>query len=263
MSTLNPLRYRAFASMALRGPLQENPFFVLQYGFAIVETLLLLALWRAAYGGHRVVGGLTLPQVLTYTLMAHVLSAQLRPDTEFAGDMWEGRVAVRFLRPVSVFGQYVAETLGRWLFRVVLFAAPVLALATVLGVDPRPRGSVPAFVVSLGCSIVLGFAVDLCIAALMIWFEHDYWSVQMLSNAVVAFASGFLVPLALLPFGVGRVLEWLPFASMVSAPLRIYVGAGGDPWPLVARQAAWAVVAWPVAAGLWRMLRQRMVLYGG
>ncbi|MBI1930548.1 hypothetical protein HYR99_40670, partial [Candidatus Poribacteria bacterium] len=58
------------------------------------------------------------------------------------------------------------------------------------------------------------------------------------------------------------VFAWLPFASMASAPLHIYTGTG-DAFRLIAVQAGWSVILWPVASWLWRFQRERLVSHGG
>jgi ABC-type uncharacterized transport system permease subunit len=74
--------------------------------------------------------------------------------------------------------------------------------------------------------------------------------------------SGAVVPLALLPWGLGGALEWLPFASVAWAPLAIYTGMG-DATRLIALQAFWALALWPLAGWLWRANREKVVGYGG
>ena len=74
--------------------------------------------------------------------------------------------------------------------------------------------------------------------------------------------SGAVMPLALLPWGLGDVLAWLPFAAIAWAPLAIYTGIG-DPPRLMALQVGWAFVLWPLAGWLWRANREKVVGYGG
>ena len=64
---------------------------------------------------------------------------------------------------------------------------------------------------------------------------------------------GYAAMLALMPWGIGDVLGYLPFASMASAPLRIYTGTG-DPALLLGLQAFWLAVRYLVTAGLARRL---------
>ena len=96
----------------------------------------------------------------------------------------------------------------------------------------------------------------------MVYFENSVYAMQQMRNAVSTLLSGSLIPLALFPWDLGQYLQWLPFASLASAPLRIYTGTG-DPLRLVALQAAWCVALWPVAHGLWWHTRERLVSHGG
>jgi ABC-2 type transport system permease protein len=121
---------------------------------------------------------------------------------------------------------------------LVCFSIPLLLLAPLLGVDPRAvdPGAGGLLLVSLGLAVAVGLALE--------------------------FLSGALVPLALLPWGLGEVFAWLPFAATASAPLRIYTGTG-DALPLLAMQAGWAVALWPLANWLWRANREKLAFHGG
>ena len=81
-------------------------------------------------------------------------------------------------------------------------------------------------------------------------------------RAVGGLLSGAIIPFTLMPWNLGRVLEWTPFAALASAPLQIYIGRG-EPIRLLAMQAFWAVVLWPVATRTWSAMREKMVSYGG
>ena len=81
-------------------------------------------------------------------------------------------------------------------------------------------------------------------------------------EAVYELLSGAAIPFALMPAPVARALSLLPFGSLASAPLTIYVGAA-DPLPTLALQAAWNAALWPAALYVFRRSRERMVSYGG
>ena len=71
-----------------------------------------------------------------------------------------------------------------------------------------------------------------------------------------------LLPLAVLPWGLGDAFQWLPFAAVASAPLRIFTGTG-DPARLLLSQVVWSAVLWPLAGWLWTVQRERLVASGG
>ena len=67
----------------------------------------------------------------------------------------------------------------------------------------------------------------------MVVLEQHVYALTQIRDAVSVLLSGAIIPLALMPYGIGDVLVYLPFASLASAPLRIYTGTG-DPFFLIA-----------------------------
>lgn len=104
--------------------------------------------------------------------------------------------------------------------------------------------------------------MDLCFGSLLIVFGQGDYAMNNLRNAITLLCSGVVLPLGLMPWHLDRLLGWLPFASMASAPLRIVTGSGA-PLPLLLLQAGWTVALWPLALWVWRVQRGRLVTYGG
>ncbi len=242
----------------------DNPLFLLTYLLHLVRVGVLLALWRLILAGKGEVSGMTLPTVLTYALIAEAFYEPLQGRTSLADALWNGTIVTRLLHPVGTFAEFSAEALGRWGFTFCVFSLPLLLLAPVLGVDPLPASPAAGalFVLSLALAIAVGLAVDFVLGAAMTALEINRWAVEQVRAALIVLLSGALVPLALLPWGLGQVFGWLPFAAMASAPLRIYT-ATGSPGPLLALQAGWALVLWLLAHWLWRANREKLVTHGG
>jgi ABC-type uncharacterized transport system permease subunit len=118
------------------------------------------------------------------------------------------------------------------------------------------------FVFSLMLAISVGLALEYIFAAIAIGAEMPPFATERIRRAIGAILSGAFVPLALLPWGLGHIFAWLPFASMASAPLQIYIGAGNAGW-LLGLQAGWSLLLWPLALRMWHVQRERMVSYGG
>jgi ABC-type uncharacterized transport system permease subunit len=257
-------KYWTTAALAATSVTGDSLWFLLDYLLRFLRVAVLLAVWRTILGGREPVAGMTLDAVLTYTLVAAVFADQLAVRTGLEHALWSGAIATRLLQPMGVVGHFVAEMVGGWLLGFALFSAPLLLAAPLLGVNPLPA-SAPAgllFVASLALGVAVGVALDFVFAALMVAFGWNVWDVERLRAAASRVLSGSLVPLALLPWGLGEVFAWLPFAATAWAPLAIYTGTG-DPSRLLALQAAWAAALWPLAQWLWRANRQKVVLYGG
>ncbi|HEY3060245.1 MAG TPA: ABC-2 family transporter protein [Chloroflexota bacterium] len=242
----------------------DSPLFVLDYALRLLRVLVLLALWRVILSGNPRGEVMSLGAVLTYTLMAEAFNDQLAVQTTIADTFWEGTIVLRFLRPIGLVLQFVAEMAGRWVIHFALFSIPLLLVAPLLGVDPRPASAMAGllFVLSLGLGIVVGLALDFLFATATVALEQPVWLVQSTRSAVAVLLSGSLLPLAYYPWGIGEVFSWLPFASMAWAPLAIYTGVG-DPPRLLALQLLWAIVLWPIAGWLWQANREKVIGYGG
>jgi len=257
-------RFAATANMAATLGIGENLLVVAGYLLRILRVLLLLAVWRALFAGRGEVGGLALQQVLTYTVVASAFNDQIEARTGLSWSIWEGTVNTRLLRPVPVFADYLAEAVGTWLFRLVTFTVPVLLLAPLIGVRTMPADTKAGglFVISLLLAIAVGVAIDFLWGTLVVWLDQSLWSIEMSRSSIASFLGGAVIPLPLLPGGLGDVFALLPFASMASAPLLIFVGHEGAKG-LLLLQGMWAVALWGAAVLFWRASAPRMVSHGG
>lgn len=256
--------YRKTATMAAASAVGESRLFLLDYLLRALRVLVLLAIWRTVLPHHGTVNGLSLGAVLTYTLIAEVFAEQLLVRTEATSDLWSGGITARMVQPMGLFGHYAAVTAGGWLVGLVLFSLPLLALAPLLGVDPRPAGLGAGLLcaLSLALAVTLGLAIEFFFVGLTVAFALNPWIISRVRDGVTLVLSGAVLPLALLPWGLGDVFAWLPFASVASAPLQLYIGAG-QPARLVALQVAWCLALWPLVLWLWRANREKVVGYGG
>ena len=262
--TFGVQRLTKTASMAATSYVGDSPLFLLDYLLRLLRVAVLLSIWRTLFRHNQQVSGFTLPALLTYTILAEAFSEQLEASTDVVWSFWDGTIATRFTRPLSVMTQYMAETCGKWAFNLTTFSLPLLLLAALMGVRPLPANALAAllFPISLVLGIAIGFALDFLFTSLAIGLQFPPFALQRVRAAVAALLSGAFIPLALLPWNLGRAFGWLPFASMASAPLRIYTGSG-RPLPLLALQSFWAALLWPLALWFWRKNQERMVAYGG
>jgi len=237
--------------------------FLIQFLFRLLRVVVLLSLWRVILPEYDT-AGMTLSTILTYTLIQEVFAEQLLPRTNIEWALHDGGITRRFLQPLDLVSQFMAHMVGGWVFGLVFFSLPLLLVAPWLGVHPAPVNLLAGalFLVSVVCTMAIGVALDFIFAAFLTHFEGSAYMVGRVRMAISLVLSGALVPLALLPWNLGALLQWLPFASLASAPLRIYTGTG-DPRFLLALQAAWAVVLWGLARWLWQHYRERLVSYGG
>jgi ABC-type uncharacterized transport system permease subunit len=256
-------QWRATAWLAATGQVATSPLFAFEFAVRGLRLLVLLALWRGIYASSGETS-VALASVLTYALLSDALAPLLDATTTISGAFWNGNITQYFLRPMHLVSGFASEMLGGWAVHLICFGLPLLLLAPLLDVDPRPASAAAGawFALSLALSISVGLALDFGFAALTVALEQPVWLVQWVRGSLFLIAGGSLIPLALLPWGLGDVFAWLPFASLAWASLAIYTGMG-EPVPLVATQLGWSLVLWPLAGWLFRAHREKVVGYGG
>ncbi|TAK24745.1 MAG: hypothetical protein EPO26_05920 [Chloroflexota bacterium] len=256
--------YLATARISASSQLDGNFLFLIDYLLRLLRVALLIAVWMSLPSENGYVAGIAIGSLLAYTVIAEAFEEIFDARTEMTTTIWSGAIASRALQPMGFVGLYGSEAAGRWAVGFGAFSIPLIALANLVGIDTRPA-SVPhlaAFIVSVALAAAVGFAIEFAFAAISVIMNENLWVIDGVRNAFSKLLSGAVVPLALLPWGLGDILAWSPFAAMASSPLRIYLGSG-DVAAILATQIAWAVVAWIVADLLWRRARENLAALGG
>lgn len=235
-------------------------FMVGQYVLKIAAMGALIMVWRALYTQGADMGGMTLNQVLVYTILSTFLGPVLNVQTPASSWLHDGTMLSLYQRPSTIFGQLIAHTMGGWLMPLGIMLVPMGLVAFFCGVDMRPVDG--WFAVSIALSIAQGFAVDFLFACLMIRMDGLEWPMYTLRNALTALFTGSVIPFAALPWGIGRYLALSPLGTLAGAPLSLYSGLG-DPFEIILAQALWTAALWPLAVWCFRLSRERMVSYGG
>jgi ABC-2 type transport system permease protein len=257
-------KYRKTAAVTASSYVREGPLFLFYFALRFLRIALLLTIWRMVFAGRGEVDGLRPDVMLTYVLIAEVFADQFLVETTIVNTMWEGTITTRLLQPLPVEGIFTAEMIGQWSIGWLFVSLPMLLLAPLWGVNPLPASPAAGawFLFSLVLAITLGVAVDFLFGAITIALNINVWILDQFRAAVGSVFSGAFLPLALMPWGLGKVFAWLPFAAMASAPLRIYTGTGNAP-VLVAIQAGWCLLLWPPARWAWAKNRERLMSFGG
>jgi len=254
-------KYLATAQMSLK----ESGYFgamnvVSNYVLKWLRMLALVMIWRMLLAGGADAQGMTLQQTLTYT----VLSAAFAPlfDVRTPASSWlhEGTMLSLYQRPMSIFSQLAAHTVGSWGMHLLVFALPCLLLAPLFGARLAPAS--PWAVLSLLLAVSQGFCVDFLFASLIIRVQNMSWIIETLRRALTALFTGALIPFAALPFGLGAVLELSPLGTLAGAPLAIFTGLA-QPGKLLCVQLLWNIILWPLAIWCFRRCAERMVSLGG
>ena len=139
----------------------------LAYRFNVISTILIQCLlmfamacfWNAAYGGAKAVSGVREQDMLTYTMVSVIMGNLLTMGVEgrIESSVKSGSVALDMLKPVNIYGIYLAEDLGDMAVALFQIAVPLLMIGTAMFGFPAPA--------SAGCFLffLVSFSIDFLI----------------------------------------------------------------------------------------------------
>lgn len=230
------------------------------YLLRLVRLLVMLMVWRALFLQGADLEGMSLQQMLLYTLLSSALEPLLDVRTPASSWLHEGAIVSLYQRPMGIFSQLAAQTMGGWVMPLILFGLPVVLCAPLLGVALAPPSGWA--LLSLALSVSQGFAVDFLFACLIIRVKNMTWTVQSLRQALTALLTGALIPFSVLPWNLGSLLAYSPLGTLAGAPLSLFCGLDAAS-RVIPAQLIWNATLWPLALWGFRRSRERMVSYGG
>ncbi len=142
-----------------------------------------------------------------------------------AYEVIEGKIAMDFIKPVSIQWMWIARAMGESAFRLILLTLPTaIVVGFVFPVQaPASRQNFALFLITvLGSFFLMGainFMIGTCavpLKSILALIRAKFWLIELLS--------GLLVPMTFFPAPAQRVLAWLPFEYIAYAPLQIYLG---------------------------------------
>lgn len=186
-----------------------------------------ILVYTALFEGRGIVGGFDVRDTITYAVLAQSLLMVMSAfgNTELSQAIISGQIATDMARPIDFYYYWAAIDLGRAVYNILFRFIPTFAIGALLfGV--RPPASLSAallFGVTMLTGMLLSFTFRFIANSLAFW-TTDARGLVSLTNTVVLFFSGFIVPLNFFPASLRTVAEALPFAGLAQAPINIYLG---------------------------------------
>ena len=232
-------------------------------------------IWRAVYGpavstGHAgaTIAGYSLPQMLTYVAVGWIIRSFYwnTIDQEMAYEVIEGKIAMDFIKPVSIQWMWIARAAGESAFRLILLTAPTAVLVALIFPLRAPASAAQfgLFVIAVIASFLLmagiNFMIGTCaipLKSILSLIRAKFWLIELLS--------GLLVPIALFPHWAQTVFAFLPFEHIASTPLQIYLGklSGGAAWRAIGLSLAWVVALLALGRVWWLRASRKITIHGG
>src|ERR1700736_3604833 len=232
----------------------------------LVRLYLMRAVWQALYAQNAAPAGVPLHAVLTYTVVALLMSLVLEIDGTRAirDKIREGTIATDLMKPISLPLYFFSDGVGTTLLHALLIL-PTLALALfMVHIDVPPPAVLAAFALSFLLGYLVNFLLNFLMNCVAFWTLETF-AIQLMVRWVSDLLSGQIVPLIFFPGVLQKIVLALPFAAVYSTPLLIYLGRIPPSGYLTAMavQAGWFAGFAVLSAVVWRAAQRRVVVQGG
>ena len=200
------------------------------YGNIIMQTIIMITsayFWRALYTGRSVVDGVDVGSMQTYIIISSALSVLLITNVErrIGHSVEKGSVATDMMKPISLFGMFLAEDVGSIIALIFQNLIPILLIGSLIIKVPVMADirDLPMFVIA----VIESFLINWLIAALFgmtafATINND--ALIQVKKHLIRLLSGSIIPIWFFPEGVANVLSALPFVYIYQLPLSIYIG---------------------------------------
>ncbi len=241
---------------------------VTQFAWGSMEILMFHAFYRANPSAFP----MSFPATASYIWFQQAflaLFASWMLENEIFDSIMDGSVAYELCRPMNIYHMWFFRSMAYRLSRAVLRCMPILLVAMILPdplrlVLPKSPGIFLAFLITMILAALVTAAFS-CLIYILTYFTVSTQGFKLLLTSLMELLTGAIIPIAFLPDGMKRVLEFLPFSSMQNVPLRIYSGdlAGAAAWRAGCLQFFWLAALILLGNGLCRLAVRRVTLQGG
>lgn len=260
--------YPAFTATAFQARLAYRNQVWSSFFGELVGAFALISVWTAGFASRTSVDGVTLPQMITYVIIAGPL---LYWDTSrFIRDVGDairtGDITIYLLKPLHYPGLLLANQFGNYAFDQLTITLPVaIIIALTAGLLPPASLAHGLFFLAFwALSWAMLFTIATLTALLAFWILTAF-SLDWFLRGVMALASGWIVPLWFMPSALATTLGYLPFAWVSYYPTAVYLGRLDIPAAAthLAIGFLWLAILGACLAWLWSRARRRLIVQGG
>jgi ABC-type uncharacterized transport system, permease component len=260
--------YPAFTANAFQSRLAyRNQVWASAFG-DLVGIFARVAIWTAAFAGAASVDGVTLPEMVTYALLAGpVLYWEYNRLLHDIGDaVRTGDVAIYLLKPLHYPAALLATHIGHFAFEFVAIVLPVafIVAVTVGLLPPASPFYALMFLAYWAVSWLILFCLA-CLCGLLAFWLLTAFSLEWFLMGIMSLFSGAVIPLWFMPPALAAIFGYLPFAWVSYYPAAIYLGKL-DPdaaWLHLGLGLLWLAALALATAWLWSQARHRLIVQGG
>ena len=238
----------------------------------ILRIFVFYFLWKAIFAssGEEVLRGFTLPQMLIYLILTTSVSELSGSvGSDMSDEIGTGQIAMSLIKPISFRLRIYFTSLGDTLYCFIMSGLPGVAavyiLSFVYGIHQElTLLNLLLFFVSLSFSLIIRMSYNFMFS-LLGFVTTNMFGLWQVNKAIVQLTSGAVIPLVFFPEAVRKVFAVLPFASLISTPLNIFLGkfSAEEILQAFALQVLWIVIITIAGNIIWKKVVKHLVIQGG
>lgn len=229
---------------------------------------IMINVWQALYKTNELVNGITLTQMITYTIITDLISSFAGSNIAYtiASQVKDGTIGNELAKPIDYKMLHLAQFVGSNVLRTLCVTFPTVILMSIIY-----DLSIPSDLLTFGCflfSAILGMAIKYSIeflfGILAFWLKTSEYSAFLL-GACGSLFSGNVVPLWFYPEILRNIALVLPFRFMAFEPLAIYLGTYTlqEMLSILTLQLLWFITLILLERFLWQKVQKYLVIQGG
>jgi len=222
-------KYAEMAKLMFKAQLAWRFDILFSMLYTIARILFAVVVWGVIFRENALVGGFTYQAMLSYYVVSSFFSQVEMTHTsteDIIQHIRGGSFSGFMVAPASIEGRFLAMSIGTKLFHGIFLLITAVLSALLFRIPFAFVGS-PSIIAAALALEVLGLLfiaqLSFLIGILAFKLENTFLLHLMKSN-IVAFATGAIIPLALLPEAVVRVFAALPFYYVTYLPSMLLIG---------------------------------------
>lgn len=179
----------------------------------LVSLVSVFYLWHDIYEQKALLLGYSKQQIFTYYIIVAYLFSSIYASLPVAQEIQDGHLSIYLTKPISYLLHHYWLTLAKRIFRLVLGLPILIIIFVIFKNDLYLVADLKSYLILLlTClgSINILFLFDLILNFLEFWIFQSN-SIALISDTIVSFFAGTLIPIFFLPDSIQSVGNFLPF----------------------------------------------------
>ena len=231
---------------------------ILNMVFTVTKIIFAYLLWKMVFQQREMVGEFTFHGMMSYYIISSFLS-QLEMSEGIGREIHErirnGTFSKYLIIPVGIEKYFMAMELGIVLFYVVFdfIAAMVwVFIFRIQFVFATDNGVIVCAVVMAVLGMVFMVQLHYFLGLLTLKYQ-GIGTFLMIKNNLMALVTGTIIPLALFPEGIVKMMRLLPFYYVIYLPAMLLSGkCEEEAWTGLAAIVCWCLVMQFIIHGTWK-----------